>query len=166
MLVDSERSSAGCSGWMRRDLGLSGFSLVEVVIAIAVASVMLIAILGLMAYAAQTVQQSDKYARLSTVASQALANVETMQLAATPYYNNGYPATNYYNFEGLPTNSGIIATSVYYQCIISTNTPSASGFNYAPQEIVVPLQMVIRWPAPGYANTNIIVTSVLNYDSL
>jgi type II secretory pathway pseudopilin PulG len=159
--------------------GLNSFSLVEVVIAIAVTSFVLVSILGLMAYASQTVQQSDKYARLATVASQALAIVASKPFARGPYglANNSSgsgvlaPVTNYYTSEGLPTNAAYPQS--YYQCIIADATTNpATGVNIAKYPLkdaggallMEPIQISIRWPSPVYNNTNIIVSSILNYD--
>lgn len=167
----SKRSSGGCGAPMR---GAASFSLVEVVIAIGVATFVLVSIFGLMAYAAQSVQQADKYARLSTVASQELALVGSQAYASTPcgHYavsggNHGayYNETNYYTYKGLPTNSA----SAYYRSVVADATPTPLAnypFTVAGQQVMEPLQIIIWWPSPGYANSNIIVTSVLNYKSL
>jgi type II secretory pathway pseudopilin PulG len=149
----------------RPSAGLNSFSLVEVVIAIGVASFVLISILGMMSFAGQMVQQSDKYARLANVANQALANVQSEQFAATPYglYAPGltlsyFWRTNYFTFEGLPTNSFNGTTPI---------GPMTKGI-YG-QQVMEPLQIKIEWPIVGTAaaaNTNIIITSVVNYNSL
>jgi uncharacterized protein (TIGR02598 family) len=147
----------GSSRW--REGGLNSFSLVEVVIAIAVTSFALISIVGLMAYAAQTLQQSDKYTRLSSVASQVLAvlSSEPFKLSQSQARTN---YTLYYTLGGLPTNSA----SAYYQCSITNATPSGSPL----QTWLEPIQVSIRWQKSGasgrFINTNIIVTSILNYD--
>jgi len=158
---------------------LSSFTLVEVVIAIGVATFVLISILGMMSYASQMVQQSDKYSRLAIVASQVLAKLGSQEFGTSPYgtwallEETTYPTpiTNFYTYEGLPTNS-VNGTNSYFQVIVvdaSTGTLSSGGVAF--QRVMEPLKVSILWPKPAsatvaYANTNIIVTSVLNYNSL
>jgi type II secretory pathway pseudopilin PulG len=158
---------------------LHSFTLVEVVISIGIASFALISILGIMAYAATTVQQADKYARLTSVASQALANVGTMPFGNSllgKYWRNvdtSLVQTNYYTYEGLPTNSAS-GSSTYYVCVLADASPSppytyTNSYTVAKQQIMEPVTLTIMWPAqsgPPYANTNTIVTSILNYGSL
>lgn len=142
----------------RRRTGLGSFTLVEVMIAIAVIAFGLVSILGLMAYALQLVQQTDNYSRLSNVSGQVLA-----QFNSQPYSVSTNCATTnavyYYTFEGLPTNSA----GAYYQCNV-TNADLATW----TLTNVMQIQVSIRWPKlPGTApfpNTNVIITSTLNYD--
>ncbi len=141
---------------------LNSFTLVEVVIAIGVTAFVLVSILGLMAYASQTVQQSDKYARLATIASQVLTTVESEQFSISPTVLGTSWTTNY-SSEGLPTN----AAGAYYQCTVVDATPTGTGFTLkdaGANPLMEPVQIIIRWPTPKYNNTNIIVTSILNYD--
>lgn len=143
--------------WRRgKHPGLDGFALIEVVIAIAVAAFILVSLLGLMGYASQVVQRSDKYARLTLVANQMLASLgsEAVPTATKKYLGQ----TNYFTYEGLPTNSA----GAYFQCDVA----GASGL--APYPDLTPVQIIILWPKTGgtspFANTNSIVTSIFNYD--
>jgi len=168
------RCSAGSFGVLnrpkRRRGNLSSFTLVEVVIAIGVTAFVLVSILGLMAYASQTVQQSDKYARLASVVSQVLTTLGSQSFAMSPYLlgeNNSsgnfnpLSSTNYYTSEGLPTNSA----GGYYQCVVSDATPANFALTNADGNYFLePVQVTIRWPYPKPNNTNIIVTSLLNYE--
>ena len=91
--------------------GLDSFSLVEVVITIAIVSFVLVSLLGLMAYSSQLVHQSDNYARLSNVTRQVLAGLDSKAYLVTST-NVTANATNYFTYDGLPTNSA----SAYHQC--------------------------------------------------
>ena len=181
MSICSKQGPGGFVAHRRRKAGLHSFSLVELVIAIGIASFVLISLLGLMSYAGQTVQQADKYTRLASVASQTLATLATYQFASGPYgryatvgAGSGFPAnytqTNYFTFEGLPTNS-VNGTTIYYQVNIADPYTAWALLPYRSngQPLMEPLQISIFWPASSgspFANTNIIVTSILNYDTL
>jgi type II secretory pathway pseudopilin PulG len=143
--------------------GTGSFTLVEVVISIAVTSFILISILGLMAYASRVVQQSDNNARLSMVLSQ------TLSILGTESYMTGKTqvGTNiayYYTWEGVPTNS----SGAYYQCNVTNATPTGFSLNDTDKfPFMEPVQIIIRWPYNGtghFANTNTIVTSINSYD--
>ena len=162
----------------RGKAGLHSFTLVEVVIAIGVATFILISLLGMMTYGSQMVQQSDKYSRLSIVTSQVLAKLGSEQFAACPYgvkwagggFGSVVPQTNYYTYQGLPTNS-VNGTNIYFQAVVADATPTTGPMfsKVASQQVMEPLQVSILWPTVGtapFANTNIIVTSVVNYNSL
>ncbi len=137
-----------------RPSGLSSFTLVEVTFAIAVIAFVLISILGLMAYASQLVQQADTYSRLAVVVGQVSA-----QFDSQPYSVSTNCATTnasyYFTSEGLPTNSA----AAFYQCsVANADTPAWTSTN------VMQIQVTIRWPSPKFTNTNVIITSTLNYD--
>jgi Tfp pilus assembly protein PilV len=138
-----------------RNSGLNSFTLVEVVIAIGVTTFVLVSLLGLMTYAGQTVQQSDKYARLSLVASQVLATFSSQPFTVS---KGQLPAASYYTFEGQPTNS--TASSAYYLCWATNVTPTGSVLTAWMAQV----QVTILWPKIRPANTNVIMTSILNYD--
>lgn len=130
------------------------FSLIEVVIAIAIVSFTLVTLLGLMAYSSQMVHQADNYARLSNVTRQVLARLDSQVYAVTST-NVTAGGVYYFTYDGLPTNSA----GAYYQCALSNVTPSASSLSALMQ-----VQVNIRWPQPEFTNTNSINTSILNYD--
>jgi len=182
MHICSKQDHCGRDTLVRPRVALASFTLVEVVIAIGIASFALIAILGLMSYAGLMVQQSDKYSRLSVVSSQVLAQIASQEFGNptnSPYANwclNGQnpgplpTTTNCYTFEGLPTNS-VNGTNVYYQAVIADATLAGSTIatGVAHQRVMEPLQISILWPKNGnaaFAHTNIIITSLLNYNSL
>ena len=59
------------------ELGANSFTLVEVVVAVAVTAFALVTLMGLLSYSLQIVQQSDNYSRLSHVAGQVLAGLNS-----------------------------------------------------------------------------------------
>ncbi len=132
----------------------NSFTLVEVVISIAVIAFVLVSILGLMAYTSQLVQQADTYSRLSNVTGQVLAQFDSQPFSVST--NSATTnAVYYYSYEGLPTNSA----GAYYQC----NVTNADASGWALTN-VMQIQLSIRWPKPQFTNTNVIITSTLNYD--
>ncbi len=154
----SKRDLGGVDSLAPRGTGTSSFTLFEVVLSIAIIGFVLISILGLMSYTLGLVRQADRYAGLSFVASQMLATLESepFQLSTSQASTN---AVFYYTFEGLPTNSA----GSYYQCTIANAAPSGFPLSATMQ----PIQISIMWQntgVSGFANTNILVTSVLKYD--
>ena len=131
------------------------FTLVEVVIAIAVIAFALISILGLMTYTSQVLQQSDTYSRLSNVTAQVVAKYESQpfSLSTNCVRTN---ATYYYTYEGLPTNS---TGPFFYQASVANANPVGWALTNVMQ-----IQLTIRWPNPQFVNTNVIITSSFNYD--
>jgi len=130
------------------------FTLVEVVIAIAVIAFTLVSLLGLMAYTSQLVLQADTYSRLSEIVGQMSARFDSQPFATSTNCATTN-ATYYFTSEGIPTNS----TAGFYQCTVSNaNAPSWTSTN------VMQIQMVVRWPKPQFTNTNVVITSTLNYD--
>jgi uncharacterized protein (TIGR02598 family) len=132
----------------------NSFSLVEMVLAIAITGFVIVSLLGLMAYASQLLHQSDNYSRLSRVSSQVLASMASESYSVT----SAIASTNgsyCFTYDGLPTNS----TASYYRCNV-TNFPSSVP-NVTNSQMI---QIIIRYPAPEYTSTNWIVTSILNYD--
>ena len=145
--------------------GTGSFTLVEVVISIAVTSFILISILGLMAYATRVVQHSDNNARLSMVLGQTLSTLGSESYAIS----QSQASTNaffYFTSEGLPTNS----TGAYYQCNVTNATSAKFVLTDATRDknqLMEQVQIMIRWPYTGsgkFANTNLIVTSINFYD--
>lgn len=137
-----------------RHLRGGGFTLVEVVIAIAVISFGLISVLGLMTYAAQLVQQADTYSRLSHVSGQVLTRMNSQPFSVST--NAAVTGTLYYfTSEGLPTNSA----SGYYECGVTNADLSIRTLTNMMQ-----IQVNIRWPKPQFTTTNTIITSIVNYD--
>ena len=132
----------------------SSFTLVEVVVAIAVIAFVLISILGLMTYTSQLVQQADTYSRLAVVSDQVLAKFGSQPFSVSTNCARTN-AAYYFTYEGLPTNS----TAAFYQCnVTNANTPAWTLTN------VMQIQISIRWPKPQFSNTNVIISSTLNYD--
>jgi Tfp pilus assembly protein PilV len=144
----------GLVGQARKGSGLGSFTLVEVVIAIAVVAFVLVSLLGLMTYTSQLVQQADTYSRLSNVSSQVLAQLDSQPYSLS-FAKANTNATTYFTYEGLPTNSA----AGYYQCVMSKANPA--GWTLSS---VLQVQLTITWPKPEFTNTNVIISSTLQYD--
>jgi Tfp pilus assembly protein PilV len=132
----------------------NSFTLIEVVVAIAVIAFALISVLGLMTYGSQMAQQSDTYYRLSNVAGQVLAQYDSQPFSVS----TNAATTNavyFFTYEGLPTNSA----GAYFQAS-ATNADTAAW----TLTNVMQVQIRICWPSPQFSNTNVIMTSSLNYD--
>ena len=142
-----------------RSTGLRGvrpnsFSLIEVVVALAVIAFVMVSLLGLMSYASTLVRQSDSYARLSRVTSQVRAQFDSQPFTMS----SNLVTTNaiyYYTYDGLPTNQA----GGYYECDTASANPTDSTLTNLMQILVT-----VRWPMPARTETNYIVTSTLNYD--
>ena len=141
-----------CPGPVRPS-GLSSFTLVEVVFAIAIIAFVLISVLGLMTYASRLVQQADTNSRLADVVGQVSAQFDSQPFSVSTNLATTN-ASYYFTSEGLPTNSGRLLPVLRHQC------------RHARLDInqMMQIQMSIRWPSPKFTNTNVIVTSTLNYD--
>ena len=137
-----------------RPSGLSSFTLVEVTFAIAVIAFVLISILGLMAYASQLVQQADTYSRLAAVVGQVSAQFDSQPYTVSTSAVTGN-TSYYFTSEGLPTNSA----GAFYQCTVA----NADTNNWLLTN-VMQIQVSVYWPYPKPTNTNVIITSTLNYD--
>ena len=132
----------------------NSFTLVEVVVAIAVIAFVLISILGLMTYTSQLVQQADTYSRLTHVTSQVLTRLNSQSYSAST--NTATKGTSYYfTAEGLPTN----AAGGYYECMVTNANPSPAVLANMMQ-----IQVFIRWPKPQFTSTNVVITSTVKYD--
>jgi len=139
-----------CSGTPKPN----SFTLVEVVIAIAIIAFSLISILGLMTYTSQVLQQSDTYSRLANVSGQVLAQYDSQPFSVST--NCALTNASYYfTYEGLPTNSA----GAFYQANVTNANPVGWTLTNVMQ-----LQVTIRWPKPQFINTNVIITSSFNYD--
>jgi type II secretory pathway pseudopilin PulG len=137
-----------------RPRGQESFTLVEVVFAIAVIAFILISVLGLMTYASQLVQQSDTYSRLSAIEGQIFARFDIQPFSTSTNCANTN-AVYYFTAEGLPTNSA----AAIYQCNVTNADPAGWTLTNVMQ-----IQVTIMWPKPRFTNTNVVVTSTLNYD--
>ncbi|CAN5385296.1 hypothetical protein BH09VER1_BH09VER1_07410 [soil metagenome] len=132
---------------MKRAYG-AGFSLVEVILAIGVASFCLLAILGLFSVAFRTGMQAR-----DTMAV-AGASVSLMgEIRARTNYT--FPATNYYDNDGQKTN----VAGALYECVVTRTTVSSTNLPDVGTNLSQ-VSMSFTWPASVSAaqrkNTNIV----------
>jgi len=117
----------------------NAFSLVEVVIAIAIISLSLIAILSLLTVGLNASRQSSTDTVLSSVAAQLAGEVETSP-------NLTFPITRYFDSTGMSNSSG---QSLYICQIATTNVPSTEMASVSTN--LVRVSMTFKWPSSAPA---------------
>jgi uncharacterized protein (TIGR02598 family) len=128
------------------------FSLVEVVIAIGVVAFVVISLLGLIPVALQSSHNADVQAAQATIVSTVTGKLSSQNFSSTVA---SLPLTNYFTAQGEETS----AAAAIYRCDVTDVTPVGSAGNFMRQ-----VQLIITWPAPVYAQTNVVCASFLNYD--
>ena len=143
----------------------SGFTLVEVVLAIALISIGIIAILGLLPNALQSGRDAADNTLSATIAQTVFSNLRTPPFnsayvcefcgtLAIDLGNSGSVTAINFDREGFETN----AASAYYRM-------SLTYTNQAPLALSKVIATVV-WPAKSIApiNTNIFATEIAQYD--
>jgi uncharacterized protein (TIGR02598 family) len=128
------------------------FTLVEVVLAIGVVALAGISLLGLITVAMQSSQNAAVQAAQATVISTVTGKLSSQNFTTTAA---SLPITTYFSAEGTETN----ASAAIYRCDVMDVSPANSATNFMRQ-----VQLVIRWPAPIYAQTNVVEASFVKYD--
>lgn len=143
-LAQAHRSRTRCS--------CRAFTLVEVVIAVAVLAFAAISLLGLITLALQSSHNADVQSAQATMVSTVTGKLSSQNFTNTVA---SLPFTNYFTGEGAETN----ASAAIYRCDVADVSPANSNTNFMRQ-----VQLLIRWPAPVYAQTNVVVASFVKYD--
>ncbi len=130
----------------------SGFTLVEVVIAVGLVAFVLTAILGLAVIASNETKNADLKARLAWITERVTSELQSQQFSSALA---NLPATNYWDYSGLAVTNLIDA---YFVCEVTNVTPAAGSTNN-----LALLQMRTRWPSPQLTSTNVCVISLFNY---
>jgi prepilin-type N-terminal cleavage/methylation domain-containing protein len=161
----------------------SGFSLIELVVALAVVAFCLLPILGLMALSSQQGQSSEQTTDLTLIlqSQQAVLGAESFdtlktQISTTPslvyYYATGGRCLNYVGQS--PATAA--PTSAFYKCTVQQSTAqvaaatalatqeSASGVNPSSDDRICGI-LTIQYPAPGYALQKTFPLSFFRYGS-
>jgi uncharacterized protein (TIGR02598 family) len=128
------------------------FSLVEVVIAIGVVAFTVISLLGLTMVALRSSQDAGVQAAQATLVSTVTGRLSSQNFADTAA---SLPFTTYFTVEGTETN----ASAAIYRCDVTDVSPAGSASNLMRQ-----VQLLIRWPAPVYTRTNVVIASFVKYD--
>jgi type IV pilus modification protein PilV len=144
-----------------------GFSLIEIVIALAVISIGLIAVVGLIPQGLQASRDAADNTLAATIVQDMFNG-----LRAGPYNNalvSYTPTAQYQDLRSLPL-SGLVFSNAYDQAGFTTNTWAGAFYKlvllYQPQSpalTVVTATMV--WPAQSTSpvSTNVFVTTIANY---
>ncbi len=146
------RREANTSAKERAIAMVSGFSLIEVILAVGLMAFVLSAILGLVTLAVQGTKRADLDARLVVLTSRVTAGYQNRDFASA-LSELSTNATTYYNLYGTPTN----AAAAYFRCDAANATPAGNSTNFAI------LRFQICWPYPQLSSTNLYVTSIGNY---
>jgi uncharacterized protein (TIGR02598 family) len=139
------------------------FTLIEVVMAMAVVSFALLAITGLLPIGLQTMRDSQNDQATGTIANQIRGDLQ--QIAFTTDPNNPNPqvvlsslasSTNYYTVEGLKTNSATTAAQVYYRATFAITNAGVNGLGFGGTTTVpnnaAAVTVTLGYPAPAYTH--------------
>jgi len=165
---------------------IGGFTLVEVVIAVAIVAFALAAILGLVGLAVQGTRDADLSTRIALIDRRVVSDLQSRSFVAvtgsfvaitgtslhvqsgtilgstlTSYYDlYGTPYTDCF---GNPKNPVPTTTGTYFRCdvIYATGTSPAPVLSSTNNAAL--LQVVIRYPYPALTGSNVSVTSIANY---
>ncbi len=128
----------------------TAFSLVEVVVALAVASFVLLVLVGTLPSGMKSVQDSMSESAQANITQQLRAQLEEITFnsssTSTTKTNifNLNQQTNYYTDEGIPTNQ----SSAYYQAVFAVNPASIPGSaNNFQNSSAMAVQIVLTHPA-------------------
>ena len=140
----------------------SAFTLIEVMLAISIAAIGIIAILGLLPGAIQSGRDAADNTLSATIAQDIFSNIRSQPLSAVDFGDGSGPIHNvtnsgtltfYYDSTGNPTNVG----AAYYKILFSSQ-----------QQATLPLwnlQVAIIWPALAkIATTNTFISNLTSYD--
>ena len=130
---------------------VSGFSLVEVVLAVGITAFILIAVFGMVTVAVKGTREADLMARLTEITRREAA---LCQLQPLTNVTGRLPATNYYTGWCIPCT----IDSADFQVDLMNVTPAGTSSNLAF------IQLQIRWPVPQLSFTNTSIISVAKYD--
>lgn len=144
----------------------SGFTLVEVVVAVGIIAFALTAIIGLTGLAVQGTKDADLYGRLASINRRIAADFQGSAYLAVSgsFAAVGANTTSYYDYYGTPltdcygnpisANKG----NKYFQCTVTNATP-ATGYPGTAKL----LRVQIRWPYPQLTGTDTSIISVINW---
>jgi uncharacterized protein (TIGR02598 family) len=135
-----------------RGRGTRAFTLVEVVIAVAIFTFAVVAMLGLMTVAMRSTHKADTQASSAAIVTTVMGQLTSQNFTNTVA---SLPFTDYFTHEGAQTN----AAAAVYKCAVTDVSPAASPTTFLHQ-----VQLMISWPAPVYTQTNVVVGSFVKYD--
>jgi uncharacterized protein (TIGR02598 family) len=140
--------------------GAPSFTLIELVVAIALVAFVLTTILGMLSLAVKQMKGADSNTRVAILLkrvdayyrSQSFTNV----LGSPP--SASYSTNFYFSYLGIPTNQ--TTDPAYFRCYVTNVTSSSYG---SLTNNLALLQIQTSWPRPAYTSTNVSVISICNY---
>ena len=148
-------------GPVRRNFSEGGFTLTEVVIALAVVSIGIVAVLGLLPTALQSSRNAADNTLAATIVQDTFSDMRRQVLASTVWPTAATTLTTYWDATGLLKNP-LLASDNYF-LVTLTWTPSPS----MPLSVLV-ITATVTWPAkPGmitFLNTSTFVTEIARYN--
>ncbi|HUI08250.1 MAG TPA: prepilin-type N-terminal cleavage/methylation domain-containing protein [Verrucomicrobiae bacterium] len=153
----------------------SGFSLVEVTIALAVMAIGLVAILGLLPRGVQSSRNAADNTLAATIAHDVFNAIRTQPFTAVSLNAYGF-GTSPYNLQNAYPGLGSSVAAYFDQSGLTPETAEDDYFrvdlSFQPHTLptVLPLSTVtatVFWPAKSgmttFLNTNVFVTEIANY---
>jgi uncharacterized protein (TIGR02598 family) len=144
----------------RTDLA-GGFSLIEVVLALAVISVGLIAVVGLIPQGIQSARDAADNTLAATIVQDTINTIRQQAVQTTGgIWPPAFPST-YYDAQGTNAIPVTDVQDAYFHVFVNPQVSSSSG------TLLYVVTTTITWPdKPGFTgalNSNVFVTTIANY---
>ena len=135
-------------------LHYTAFSLIEVVLAVAIVSFSLLAIIGLLPVGLTSVRDSENDQAVGQIATQLRGQLQQISFVGANAGNISQlsGSNNFYTAEGLLITSSLTNLVPYYRATFAVNKAGVAGsaFNTANADTVV---VTLAYPAPVYNQT-------------
>ena len=138
----------------------TAFTLIEVVMAMAVVSFALVAIAGLLPVGLQTMRDSQNDQAVGTIANQLRGDLQQISFGTgTGTLGGLVSTTNYYTTEGVKTDVNNIAGQVFYLASFAVTNAAVNGSAYSASSTTSPnnaavVTVTLIYPYPAYTQTN------------
>lgn len=134
----------------------SGFTLVDVVLALAMIAFAFTAVFGLVGLALQETRKADLYNRLASIHERVSSMYQSQYFTSASSVLSS-KTTLFFDYSGTPvgTGSGTATSGTYFRCVLMPVATSSSN--------IVIEQVKIDWPCPQYTSTDSSIFSILNY---
>jgi len=147
---------------MAPDLQSRAFSLVEVVISLAVISFALLTLLGLFGVGMASGRRSGEDTSLASIAWQTLTDLQSQTNFKAQAIASGVTTNYFFDYTGQPTNA---ETQPYFACKVAMRNPNASEQTATGQPLDSGLalaKLTITWPSSVHPapNTNYVYATL------
>jgi len=146
-----------CGGSIPRRRFTTAFSLVEVVVALAVAAFALIAIASTLPVGLQSMRDSQNDQAIATIQNQIRGELQEISFSTTPGVSTNLltlpSSRNYYTVEGVKTDVGSVSLPPYYQAQFGVTNAAVNGTGFTNNGISTPLNaanvtVTLSYPYP------------------